>query len=406
MHRHLLRICIALVLVLSLQSIAQSALPAGAGEFLTGREATWQREYEVYFQNQFTSRRLNPSAIQRILRQMSKRTGRRTALLHLVPTANEIKLFVTSLQGEPLLLTVPAVSQADLMATVQDFRRSVADPRQQFLSASFGRSEQLYDWLIAPLEAKLRADRIDTLLICVGAGLGSLPWAALRDRSTGQFLIEKYGVALIPAFNLIKTDYAPLKNATVLAMGASEFDRLSPLPAVPQELSAIQQLWGGSTFLNRDFTVANLTQQRQQGNHSIVHLATHALFRPGQAQESFIQLWGSETVTLQNLPQLNLEQPPLELLVLSACQTALGDDRAELGFAGLALQSGAKSAVASLWQVSDAGTLELMEYFYSHLHHTASKVAALQKAQLHLLRHSRFQAPYFWAGFTLVGAPW
>ncbi|MDR7898484.1 CHAT domain-containing protein [Thermosynechococcus sp. JY1334] len=361
MHRYLLRICIALVLVLSLQSIAQSALPAGAGEFLTGREATWQREYEVYFQNQFTSRRLNPSAIQRILRQMSKRTGWHTALLHLAPTANEIKLLVTSLQGEPLLLTVPAVSQADLMATVQDFRRSVADPRQQFLSASFGSSEQL---------------------------------------------LEKYGVALIPAFNLIKTDYAPLKNATVLAMGASEFDRLSPLPAVPQELSAIQQLWGGSTFLNRDFTVANLTQQRQQGNYSIVHLATHALFRPGQAQESFIQLWGSETVTLQNLPQLNLEQPPLELLVLSTCQTALGDDRAELGSAGLALQSGAKSAVASLWQVSDAGTLELMEHFYSHLHHTASKVAALQKAQLHLLRYSRFQAPYFWAGFTLVDAPW
>lgn len=133
MHRHLLRICIALVLVLSLQSVVQSALAPCAGEFLTGREATWQREYEGYFQNQFTSRRLNPSAIQRILRQMSKRTGRRTALLHLVPTANEIKLLVTSLQGKPLLLTVPAVSQAALMATVQDFRRSVADPRQQFL---------------------------------------------------------------------------------------------------------------------------------------------------------------------------------------------------------------------------------------------------------------------------------
>ncbi|MDR5639387.1 CHAT domain-containing protein [Thermosynechococcus sp. PP42] len=260
MHRYLLRICIALVLVLSLQSIAQSALPAGAGEFLTGREATWQREYEVYFQNQFTSRRLNPSAIQRILRQMSKRTGWHTALLHLAPTANEIKLLVTSLQGEPLLLTVPAVSQADLMAS--------------------------FIWLPIPC-------------------------------------------------------FAPVK------------------PKSP-------------------------------------------LFNCG----AVIQLWGSETVTLQNLPQLNLEQPPLELLVLSTCQTALGDDRAELGFAGLALQSGAKSAVASLWQVSDAGTLELMEHFYGHLHHTASKVAALQKAQLHLLRYSRFQAPYFWAGFTLVGAPW
>lgn len=406
MRRYLFLVCLTLALIAFFQPYSKNVASVNAGAFLTVRERSWQREYEAYFENQFIHRRLDPPAIQRVLRQLSKRTGHRTALLHLVPTAKEIKLLVTSLRGEPLLLTVPAVSQVTLMATVQDFRRSVADPRQQFLSASFGSSEQLYDWFIAPLDAKLRADRIDTLLICVGTGLRSLPWAALRDRSTGQFLIEKYRIALIPAFNLIQIDYTPLKEAKVLAMGASEFDRLSPLPAVPEELSSIQQLWGGATFLNQAFTLTNLKQQRQRGHYSIVHLATHAMFRPGQAKDSFIQLWGNETLTLENLPQLSLERPPVELLVLSACQTALGDDRAELGFAGLALQSGAKSALASLWQVNDAGTLALMQRFYQHLRRDYSKVSALQNAQLDLLRNPRFQAPYFWAGFTLVGAPW
>ncbi|XFA73208.1 CHAT domain-containing protein [Thermosynechococcaceae cyanobacterium Okahandja] len=388
------------------ESLRAQGQTLSAAEFIVAKEHGWQQEFEGYFENQFSDRKMTAKQIQRTLRRMARRTGSRGTVLHLFTMGDEIKLLVTSLEGAPLLVTTPQVPKEVLFAAMNEFRRQVSDPRNQHVPRHLESSQQLYDWLIAPLEAKLRADRIDTLLFCVGPGLRSLPWAALYDRHNDQFLIEKYHISLIPGFNLINTSYPSLSNARVLGMGASEFTDFSPLPSVPEELATIEDLWGGTFFLNQPFTIENLRQQRQQRSYPIVHLATHAVFRPGDASQSFIQLWGEETVNLKNLPTLNLGRPPVELLVLSACQTALGDQDAELGFAGLALQSGAKSALASLWSVSDAGTLALMQAFYRHLQTAPTKADALQQAQLDLLRGSDFKAPYFWSGFTLIGAPW
>ena len=258
----------------------------------------------------------------------------------------------------------------------------------------------------------------------------SLPIAALHDGN--QFLIEKYSFSLIPSFSLTNTTYTSIADASVLAMGASEFTDKSPLPAVPVELSAIASEWQGKSFLNSTFTLENLNLQRSRQDYRIIHLATHAEFLPGKPGNSYIQLWDSK-LPLDRVRNLNWDNPSVDLLVLSACKTALGDRESELGFAGLAVQSGVKSALASLWYVDDRGTLGLMTEFYQELGKAAIKADALRFAQIAMLKgqvrvengqlitNTRtfplpsalnsqdsvdFTHPYYWSGFTLVGNPW
>ncbi|NJL22117.1 MAG: CHAT domain-containing protein [Leptolyngbyaceae cyanobacterium SM1_3_5] len=128
---------------------------------------------------------------------------------------------------------------------------------------------------------------------------------------------------------------------------------------MPIELGAIAQLWPTEVRLNEQFTVGQLRQQRSIYPYGIVHLATHAAFEPGAVQNSYIRFW-DRPLRLDRLRDLQLLQPVVQLLVLSACRTALGDPNVELGFAGLAVQSGAKAAVASWWSISDAATLVMM----------------------------------------------
>ncbi|HEY9653571.1 MAG TPA: CHAT domain-containing protein, partial [Coleofasciculaceae cyanobacterium] len=202
---------------------------------------------------------------------------------------------------------------------------------------------------------------------------------------------------------------------------------------VPIELSTItQQLWKGKFFLNAAFTLENLKDQRRQQEFGIIHLATHAEFNPGDPSNSYIQLWNRK-LRLDELQELQLSEPPVELLVLSACRTALGNEDAELGFAGSALQAGVDSTLATLWYVSDRGTLALMTDFYRQLSQIPIKSEALQQAQIALIRGNvriennrlyysgksitlppewskdevlNLSHPYYWAGFTLVGNLW
>lgn len=260
-----------------------------------------------------------------------------------------------------------------------------------------------------------------------------MPVAALHDGQ--KFLVEKYNLGLMPSVNLTDTRYQDVRQARILAMGASRFTELTPLPAVPIEVTTIvQQLGGGESFLNERFTPENLMAQRRRQPFSVIHLATHGEFNPGEPQDSFIQFWNSR-VGLDQLRRLQLNSPATELLTLSACRTAIGDERAELGFAGLAVQAGIKTALASLWYVSDEGTLGLMTEFYKELETAPIKAVALRRAQVAMLKGQvRVESnqlrgssqrgnvqlppeiaaggdrvlshPYFWAAFTLVGSPW
>jgi CHAT domain-containing protein len=255
--------------------------------------------------------------------------------------------------------------------------------------------------------------------------------AALYDGE--QFLIEKYSVGLMPSISLADTRYESVTNMEVLAMGASQFTDQQSLPAVPIELSEItQDIWQGKSFLNESFTVENLKEQQNRQPFGMIHLATHANFVPGELSNSYIQLWDNK-LRLNELSELGLNNPTVELLVLSACRTALGNEEAELGFAGLAVKAGVKSAMGSLWYVSDEGTLGLMTEFYQQLKQAPIKAEAIRQAQLAMLkgqiytkdgklittqetmslppelarlRDQTFEHPYYWSAFTMIGSPW
>ncbi|MEQ9668053.1 CHAT domain-containing protein [Coleofasciculus sp. G2-EDA-02] len=190
------------------------------------------------------------------------------------------------------------------------------------------------------------------------------------------------------------------------------------------------KLWQGESFLNSTFTPANLKAARADQPFGIFHLATHGEFKSGQPENSYIQFWNTR-LSLAQIRQLGLHNPPVELMVLSACRTALGNEEAELGFTGLAVQAGVKSALGSLWYVSDEGTLGLMTTFYRNLKEVPIKAEALRQTQLAMIQgqvkiengqlitpngtitlpeelagieDKEFTHPYFWSAFTLVGS--
>ncbi len=364
-------------------------------------------------------------------------TGRRGGLpaTREQPKATDIlTLIAISPSGQEIRQQVEGATRATVLTAVQQFQERIKARRSpdRYLPLA----QKLYGWLIAPLEPELQAQAINNLTFIFDRGLRSLPVAALHNGK--QFLIERYSVGMMPSFSLTNTDYRDLREEKVLAMGAETFVNQASLPAVPVELSAIAELWQGEKpLLNEQFTEDNLRQVQAARGYAIVHLATHAEFRPGRPVNSYIQFWGDDQLTLDELLKLNLNNPLVDLLVLSACRTALGDPEAELGFAGSAVKAGVKSVLGSLWYVSDAGTLGLMVNFYEQLRQVPLKAEALRQAQLamlkgkvaiqdqegqlRLIRGGRavdlppklktsedidLSHPYYWSGFTLIGNPW
>ncbi|MEM9808585.1 MAG: CHAT domain-containing protein, partial [Cyanobacteria bacterium P01_D01_bin.56] len=225
-----------------------------------------------------------------------------------------------------------------------------------------------------------------------------------------------------------------LDNTQLLAMGASQFPSQQQLPAVPDELEMVTEAFPNSeVFLNDGFTLDNLKNNVSNNNFGIVHLASHGVFEPGAPRNSYIQLW-DQHLQLDQVHTLGLDKADIALMVLSACNTAIGDREAEYGFAGLAVNAGVQTSVASLWPISDEGTLGLMTYFYDRLQEQPVRATALRQAQLAMAQgelhfsdgtlyglegqalahfpeleyHGRwnFEHPFYWSTYTLVGSPW
>jgi len=345
-------------------------------------------------------------------------------------------VIVAQTQGPVQHLELPEVNGQKLRETIQQFRNEITDPRYRRSQKYLENAQKLYQTLIAPIEAQLQAEGIDIIVLSMDSGLRSLPIAALHDGK--QFLIEKYGIALVPSFGLTDVSYADVRNTPILAMGASEFTDLNPLPAVPIELNNIlRESWQGELFLNQEFTVEDFKNVNKSEQFGIIHLATHGEFKAGDLNQSYIQFYDckmnlGELKTIANeLGWSKVENTPIELLVLSACKTAVGSPEAELGFAGLAVQAGVKSALASLWYVSDAGTLGLMSDFYHELSENPIKSQALRAAQIAMikgetriengqlrlsngemlplseelaeLKNINLSHPYFWSAFMMIG---
>jgi CHAT domain-containing protein len=263
-------------------------------------------------------------------------------------------------------------------------------------------SQQLYDWLIRPAEAQLA--NTQTLVFVLDGLMRSVPIAALHDGK--QYLIEKYAVTLSPGLQLIAARSLTQQGNRAVVAGISEARHgFSAIPAVVSEVKDIGQRVASSTLLNQEFTGKALEQRVKNSQAEIVHLATHGQFS-SRVENTFLLTWEGRlgVQELASLLKSRENKQAIELLVLSACETASGDDRAVLGLAGLAVKSGARSTLATLWSVRDTATALLMNRFYDYLGEPGiSKAEALRKAQLALIADPEYDQPFFWSPFVLVG---
>ncbi|MBR8827275.1 MAG: CHAT domain-containing protein [Gomphosphaeria aponina SAG 52.96 = DSM 107014] len=278
---------------------------------------------------------------------------------------------------------------------------------------------QLYDWFVQPLATELTPE-IETLVFVLNGPLQRVPMAALYH---GKYLIEDYNIAIVPSLKLLDTRAIEKQQIRILAAGVSEAIKIEgrqtfpPLVNVPQELEGIMTTFPNSQqLLNETFTQKTLGSEIQTNNFPVIHLATHGLFS-SQPENNFIITGDGKTISIEALSNLlsTVEGETPELLVLSACETATGDERAVLGLAGVAVRSGSRSTLASLWSVGDASTATLMGEFYGELRKPeVKKVQALRSAQLSLMESLKVGEklpelqdlpphPYYWAPYILVG---
>ena len=326
-----------------------------------------------------------------------------TAIIYPIILPDRLEI-IASLPGQPLRQYSSPVTQATLEQTLLDWRQNL----ERRFTAPEGRAlgQQLYRWLVAPMEAALAETHPQTLVFVLDGALRNTPMAALYDGD--RYLVEDYAIALSPGLQLLGP--RPLQSTRVSALLAGLTEPrhgFSALFNVDDEIRTIQALLDSRALLNQDFTTTALAQQVTNSEQPIVHLATHAQYS-SNLPDTFILAW-DRPIPLDELSDLlstgdqnRLE--PIELLVLSACETATGDSRAALGLAGISLQAGARSTLASLWNLDDASGAYFVGQFYQALAQPqTTKAAALRQAQLTLLNHPDYRHPTYWSAYVLVG---
>jgi filamentous hemagglutinin family protein len=519
-------------------------------------EAQFTEEFEDYLGVRQGTTRVKPlSETRGELREIREKTGVTTALVYIVfrepgthrkfinhqqlpheirnqlkqdnNDDDELHILVTTEDGvitqKPVTKEVvdPATKRKTLApVTYKDIRAASSDLVQYIGvtavvdSRYIAAAEDLYDWLIKPIEPELRQLEVKEqepkakelkveepqdqrnihISLLAARSLRAIPFAALQNRNIrkpdeiypkgerGEYLIEKYSLGLMPSFSLVDAGYrGNLANSPMLAMGFSSFPSdtgLDSLRGIKEEFDVLEEMWGKHNVFryenvddgpdklkpkHREELVKKRIEEESKKNSSlnqnkenkkreieIIHLTTHAEFNPRQSGGSYIQ-FGKRRVTLPEVSNLKLDSPPpppIELLTLNGCKTALGDPNAELGFAGIAVQSRVKSVMASLWEVGHRTTLTLSVEFYYQLKTSriakskysdfarpSIKAKALQKAQLAMIRRKvkmddekkylitsfkSIESPYspesyepldfahpgYWASVTIVGNPW
>ncbi len=363
----------------------------------------------------------------------------------LVETASEISLFSAPVSGDRIRRTA-VLFAADLRVGAPGF---------------LARSQQLYDWLLRPMEALVASQRIDTLVVVSDGALRLIPVGALHDGA--RYAVEKFAVTSVTGLSMTNTSAAAGPAMQFLVAGVSEpgpvIEKLSQsivgallttslaepgdvadlapkrsmrsikhrgigpvkddavsrsaalrealaLPGVKLEVEAIGRITRSTSLLNAPFTVEGFRREAESGAYRVVHIASHGVFG-GTAASSYV-LAHDDLLTLDTLQSLlsadEFRKNPIELLSLSACETAEGDERSPLGLSGAALKARAKSVLGTLWPVEDTAARKVMEGFYGGLVKShASKAQALRQSQVDLLRSPEYAHPMFWAPFVLIG---
>jgi CHAT domain-containing protein len=325
--------------------------------------------------------------------------SRSAAVLYPVLLPERMELLLTSADGVRRATTPVGAAavgeEVRLLRTMLEKRTT-----QQFMKPA----RRVYDWLVRPFETELAALGVDTLVFVPDGPLRTIPISALHDGE--RFLIERFAVATTPGLSL--TDPRPLDRTKLkvflsgLSEGAQGF---APLPHVREELDAVAKLFPGETLLDADFRQPRVEQELGASEFGVVHIATHGEFS-GDAEHSFL-LTHDGRITMDDLGRLvghtRFRDQPIELLTLSACETAEGDERAALGLAGVAVKAGARSALGTLWSVNDVAAATLVSDFYQELREQpVSKAVALQHAQQKLLANANTRHPFYWSAFLLI----
>ncbi|WP_017319452.1 CHAT domain-containing protein [Mastigocladopsis repens] len=337
------------------------------------------------------------------------------AVIYTIVLPDRLQVLLSLPNQPPSLHTTP-ISQEELEETVTNVRRSLIAPVSEvkdFLPIY----KQMYDWLIQPLESELANSKVKTLAFVLDGDLRNIPMAILHDGK--QYLLEKYAIALTPGLQLVNPKPIAEVGLKALTAGLSKIrddfpahEGFRPLSNVELELEQIEKFGVSSReLLNDKFTSTEIKKEILASRvPPIVHLATHGQFS-SRVEDTFILSWDSR-INVKQLSDLlrdntQYQGRPIELLVLSACETASGDNRAALGLAGIAVRAGARSTLATLWAVEDKSTAQIMGEFYHQLEQAkktkVNKAEALRQAQLALTTNQQYKHPHYWAPFVLVG---
>ena len=374
------------------------------------------------------------------------REGYNPAVLHLQFT--QLPEGRTSASGGDAFLDITLIPSSGALEgirvelTTSAFRNQLRDlyvqlSRQDSLNVDNPKSpsRQLYALLFESLTPILQKENVTTLLIAADRGLQAVPFAALSDGQ--RYFGDRFAFSITPSLALTDLSTTADPGQRRLALGASEFKGLAALPLVPQELDRIGPDANKDLFLNKEFTPDRFLEKAGESAYNQLHVATHAEFKPGGPKASQLHS-GIGPISMGELAKLRQEREgvPLDLVVFSACRTALGDANAELGFSGLALQAGARSAVGTLWYVDDVVTSAYFVQMYQYLDQGIPKAEAMQLTRQAFVRNlvrlegdqvlgvnnqplllnltpsqqRRLSAgvdnPFFWAGIELMGSPW
>jgi len=330
---------------------------------------------------------------------------------------------VLTLPGQMPLLHWINARESDLRQSIIDFRNGLEDTSNELEGYDTQQAQRLYQQIIAPFQPALAARSIKTLVFVNDGILRNIPMGALYDGS--RYLIEQYALAIAPSLQRpigIPQTAIPSK-ALVLGLSKNPIvggRGLGALPAVKREVKEVVSVLPNSDLLlDEAFTKNNLEESLSAQSYPVLHIATHGKFET-EPNNTFLVMGNKERGTRENsTPENQLlrlgeldtlirsgapQDGPLDLIVLSACQTGSGDERSSLGLAGVAIRAGANTAVASLWSVDDESTADLITYFYQNWDSGKTKAEALRQAQVTVMKDRRYlRHPAYWSAFMLVG---
>ncbi|NJP10235.1 MAG: CHAT domain-containing protein [Leptolyngbyaceae cyanobacterium RU_5_1] len=340
--------------------------------------------------------------------QIVDRDNPTTAVLYPIILSKQHLGVIAKIPGQQNLdyhpVNLPAT--ADLDKTLAELREQLTDNTKFNLAQQ--NAIQIYDWLIAPFDTALKAKGVKTLVFVLDGAFRNLPMAALYNPTSGRYLVDDYAIAVNPGLQLLAAQSLK-RQPSVLAAGITKAEifekyQLEPLTGFDSERKSINQAGFviQRALVDEAFNSETFTQELSTGSSNIVHLSTHGKF--SSRKENTYILMENGKIPVDELgtifQQRRISKDAIELLVLSACETATGDNRATLGLSGIALKTGVRSTLASLWTIPDDSTAIFMDSFYKALKAGQTKAEAVQSAQLAIKQTSN---PNVWAAYILVG---